>query len=146
MAADLNPPLPISALPRLAQELVRLIGYNAAMELIRHFGGQRIRFAKTEGSAAFEAVAEIVGPHAALVLSTAYGGEEQYIAKCFQAMKGLERRQIVARFEALSADGLGSRAACNALAGEFGKSYRQIEIIVNSPLPELAETSQASLF
>lgn len=138
--------LPITALPRFAQELVRLVGYKSTMELIRHFGGQRIRFAKTEGADAFEAVSEIIGPHAARTLGEAFNGDDQYIPTCFRAMKDIEKRQIVARFEALARDGVGSRAACNVLAGEFGKSYRQIEMIVNSPLPDLAPTPQASLF
>jgi hypothetical protein len=138
--------LPATALPRFAQELVRLVGYKATMELIRHFGGQRIRFAKTEGSAAFEALSEVVGPHAARVLGESLGDEERYIPKCFRAMKALEKRQIVARFDAQLAAGFGSRAACNLLAGEFGKSYRAIEIIVHSPLPEVEAPQQAALF
>jgi hypothetical protein len=144
----MNPaPLPVSALPRFVQELVGVVGYGAALDLVLHFGGQRIRFAKTEGSAAFEAIAEIVGPAATRALAAAFGDEERYVPTCFRAMKDLEKRQIVARFEAQLAAGLGSRAACNVLAREFKKSYRAIELIVNSPLPALeAPPQQAALF
>lgn len=125
-------PMPIAELPATAQAFVGVIGYGPTVELIRHFGGQRIRFAKTVGSAAFEAVAEVVGPLNARKLGEAFSVEETYVPRCLKAMKGIERQQIAARFDALLAQGHGSRAAANLLAGEFSKSYRAIEIIVNS--------------
>lgn len=142
-----TPALPIAALPRFVQELVRLVGYGAAMELVRHFGGQRIRFAKTEGSAAHQAIAEVIGSAAARLLGQALDGEEQYVPLCARAMKDLEKRQIVARYEALEREGHGARASCNLLAREFRRNYRSIEIIVNSPLPAAEPAAQqAALF
>lgn len=139
----------MSLLPPVIQEIVRLIGHGKAMALVREFGGQELRIPRTEGSDTWAALCEVIGEPATKQLAAAMGGGEPvYIALCDKAMQADRNRRMVARYEALLAEKHSGRGAVSVLVREFGPiSYRRVEIIVNSPLPEPAETvAQGSLF
>ena len=136
------------SLPPVIQELIRLIGHGKTMALVKEFGGQNLLIPKTDASDAWHALAEVIGEPATKKLAEGFGQEHVYIALCHQAMKIDQRRRIVARYDKLLKDGHGSRAAVEMLVREFRPiSYRWVERIVNSPLPEAPEiAAQRQLF
>jgi hypothetical protein len=133
------------ALPAVIQEIVRLIGHEAAMALVREFGGREWRIPKGEGGALWAALVEVIGEPATRVLCRAFGGEPLYVAFCDQALRRDRNRRLIERYDALLGDGHSSRGAVSVLVGEFRICYRMIEKIVNAPLPA-AEPVQGGLF
>lgn len=139
----------MSTLPPVIREIVRLIGHGKAMALVREFGGQALRIPRSEGSDTWAAIAEVIGePATTKLAATMGGGEPIYIALCHQAMKVDRNRRMIARYEALLAQGMSSNGAVSVLVREFAPiSYRQVEKIVNSPLPAPTEVvAQGALF
>lgn len=126
-----------AALPQVIQEIVRLIGHGPAMALVREFGGQEPRIPKAEGSDTWAALVEVIGEPATRLLARAFGGEPLYIALCDKALKADRNRRMIARYEKLLRQGHSSRGAVSVLVREFRPiCNRQVEKIVNAPLPE----------
>lgn len=136
------------SLPAVVQEIVGIIGHGPAMELARAFGGQELRVPRAEGSDTWAALVETIGERATKALCAAMGGEEIYIAMCHHALKHDRNRKMIARYEKLLAQGHSSRGAVSVLVREFRPiSNRQVEKIINSPLPEPSTVAlQAQLF
>lgn len=136
------------SLPAVIQEIIRIIGHGRAMTLVREFGGQNLRLPKGEGSDTWAALAETIGDRATRALCAEFGGEEVYIALCDRALKHDRNRKMIARYEKLLAQGHGSRGAVSVLVREFRPiSNRQVENIINAPLPEpSAVAPQGQLF
>lgn len=136
-------------LPPTIREIVRLIGYGPAMALVRAFGGQELRIPRGEGSDTWAALCEVIGEPATRRLAATYsGGEPLYIALCYRAMLADRNHRMVARYDALLAEGHSGRGAVSVIVREFGPiCYRQVEKIVNAPLPEAAPAGgQGALF
>ncbi len=135
------------ALPPVIVEIIRLIGHGKAMALVHEFGGQNLRFPKGEGGALWAALVECIGERATRALCAALGGEEVYIAFCLLALKQDRNRKMIARYEKLIKQGHSSRGAVSIMVQEYKLSYRQIEKIINAPLPEPSTVAvQAQLF
>jgi Mor family transcriptional regulator len=135
------------ALPPVIGEIIRLIGHGKAMALVHEFGGQNLRFPKGEGGDLWAALAEVIGEHATKALCAALGGEEVYIAFCLLALKQDRNRKMISRYEKLIKQGHTSRGAVSVLVREHKLSYRQIEKIINAPMPEPSTVAlQAQLF
>ncbi len=125
------------ALPRIIQEIVDLVGHGKAMALVDAFGGQELRIPRTEASDTWAALAEIIGERAMKKLAESFGGGEPiYIAFCDAALRADRNRRMIARYESLLRDGHTGGGAVSVLVREFRLSYRQIEKIINAPLPE----------
>ena len=136
------------SLPAVVQEIVRLIGHGPAMAIVREFGGQELRIPKTDASDTWAALAEIIGEPLTKALAAAMGGEEIYIALCHHALKHDRNRKMIGKYDKLLKLGHSSRGAVSVLVREFRPiSNRQVEKIVNSPLPEPSGvTLQGQLF
>jgi Mor family transcriptional regulator len=137
------------ALPATIQTIVRLVGHAKAMSMVQDLGGQSYRFPVSRKSDVWEHLVEIIGARSAEVLCQEFGGSEVYIALCHHAIKADRNRSMIARYEALLAEGHSSRGAVTVLVREFRMSNRQIEKIVNGPSPagEVMEmVTQGSLF
>ena len=136
------------ALPPVIQEIIRHIGHGHAMALVREFGGQDLRIPKADGSDLYAALVEVIGERATKALCAAMGGEEIYIALCHHAMKHDRNRRMIAKYDKLLKQGHSSRGAVSVLVREFRPiSNRQVEKIINSPLPEPSTVAvQAQLF
>ena len=126
------------SLPVVIQEIIALIGHGKAMALVREFGGQELRIPRGEGNDIWAGLVEVVGESATIALSKAFGGADPiYIALCDRALKADRNRRMISRYEALLRDGHSGRGAVSVLVREFRPiSNRQVEIIVNSPMPE----------
>lgn len=141
-------PAPGSALPSVIQEIVDIIGHGPAMELVRAFGGQELRIPKTDAKDTWAALVEIIGEPMTKKICGAFGGEPIYIALCERALRRDRNRRMIAQYEDLLALGHSARGAVSVLVREFRPiSNRQVEKIVNSPLPDLSTpVRQSSLF
>lgn len=126
----------MSHLPPNIQEFVSAIGHGKTMELVREFGGQNLRIPRTEGSDTWAALVEVIGERATRILADKFGGADPiYIAMCDQAIRADRNRKMIARYEKLLKEGHNTTGAVSILVREFKLSYRQVEIIVNQPLP-----------
>ncbi len=137
------------ALPETIQIIVGIIGHGPAMELVRAFGGQDFRFPARREGAAWESLVEILGERLARKLQEAFAGSETYIALCDRALRADRDRRMIARYDALLAEGHSSRGAVGILVQEFRPiSNRTVEKIVNGPVPSAAPemVTQGSLF
>jgi len=138
------------ALPEIVQRLVGLIGHTKTMALIDEFGGQTIRFPRDETTALFESLVETIGRTATLTLGAELGGwqaDERYIPFCRDAIRADRNRAIINRYDALLAGGHSCRGAISVLVREHKLSNRQIQKIVNQPLPAPSEAAvQGALF
>ncbi len=137
------------ALPEVIQTIVEIIGHGPAMELVRTFGGQEIRFPTGRDSAVWESLVETVGERHAARLVERFGGNETYIALCAKSLRNDQARRIIARYETLLGQGHSSRGAITVLVQEFRPiSNRTVQKIINSPAPSPAPemVTQGSLF
>lgn len=137
------------ALPATIQTIVGIIGHGPAMDLVREFGGQDFRFPASRESAAWEALVEVIGERLTVLLVAQFKGSEVYIALCDRALKHDRNCRMIARYDALLKQRHSSRGAVSILVQEFRPiSNRQVEKIVNGPVPSMAPEmeSQGSLF
>lgn len=89
-----------SDLPETARNIVRLVGLEAALALIREFGGVTFPFplgadSNASGAARFASLEDVVGHHAAMRMLTEYAGEDLYIPNCKQAVSSARRRAMI---------------------------------------------------
>lgn len=123
------------SLPATGRELVRLIGFEAAIALVNEYGGTEIFFPQREdgqAAALFAHLAETVGHGNAVLLGNEYARSERtYIPRCIRAMSALRRRQIIIEFDAMTKT-MSGRQATNEIARRYRMSNRAIEKIVNS--------------
>lgn len=138
-------------LPESVQNLVRLIGYGRAMDMVREMGGNEFRFPVRPEGHQYDWLVEVVGPGAAKLLHDHYQGEILYIPLCKRALIADRDRLMIARYEELIRSGLSGRAAVAAIVTDTRFrpiSNRSVEKIVNRPAPpgmrEMA--AQGSLF
>lgn len=127
------------ALPERIQTIVALIGHGRAMDLVREFGGQEIKFPAQEGNDTWAALVEVIGEAATRKLAAVFGGGQAppvYIARCAAALRDDRNRRMIARHERLLNDGHTSRGAVSILVREHHLSYRQVENILNAPTPQ----------
>lgn len=137
------------ALPAIIQTIVRLVGHAKAMKIVEDLGGQEFRFPVTPMADVLEHLVDLVGPHATDRLYRHFSGQAVYIARCDAAIRADRDRSIIARYEALLAEGHSSRGAVSVLVREFRLSNRRIQAIVNGPSPAgeaMEMVTQGSLF
>lgn len=92
-----------SELPRLAQELMEVMGEEPAMQLINAMGGLYLcvpGWPLKRVSSRFEALEKIVGTEAARKFAERWGNVEIQVPKCAAAMRMLRNRDITRRYEA----------------------------------------------
>lgn len=136
------------SLPAVIQDIIGVIGHAKTMALVQEFGGQELRIPASDASDTWHALAEVIGERAMERLSKAFAKEGKiYIAFCQKALRDDRNRKIVARYEKLIKEGHTSYGAVSILVQEVRLSYRQIENILNAPLPEpSAVAEQGQLF
>lgn len=90
----------VEELPKTAQELVRAIGLNATIDLVKMFGGNEFYLPGTnEGMAKLWAwLVEAVGAHAAEQLVEHFGGTRIYVPTCRDELLKLRNREICERY------------------------------------------------
>ena len=122
-------------LPRVAVEIVGLIGLEASLVLFVQFGGVVWRFTRGKakfGLAArrFDEMVEVVGRENALRLADAFGHDDVYIPTCSVARRALRHRSMVAEFDELTQT-VSAREAVNRIAHRYNMSTRSIECAIS---------------
>lgn len=125
------------SLPAVILDIIGVIGHAKTMLLVQEFGGQELRIPASDASDTWHALAEVIGERSMERLAKAFSCEDKiYIAFCQKAIRDERNRKMIARYEKLINEGHSGRGAVSILVREFRLNYRQIEKIVNSPLPE----------
>lgn len=121
--------------PETARNLLRLVGFNATLTVVREFGGIEVWLPAEKNklqSEDYSQLVELIGEERAEVIRFEYQNEGAlYVPQCARAMGELEKIEIKREFDALI-KGESCRKAARRLARKFRKSYRAIERIVNS--------------
>ena len=127
-------------LPPTAKELVRIVGLEATLAIIKICGGTEIRFpAKGRaGNEDFQLIEEEIGKANADALRQHYSGcELVYIPICQRAMIALRNIEIIRAFdEKLKTK--SCRRATVELAREYRLCNRAIEIIANGGFAKIS--------
>lgn len=122
--------------PRIA-ELVGLIGIDAVMQLVQaRLFGREWRIGPTRDCEFWRAWSDVIGEGLTETVRKAWVGREaMYLPNCAALLRDEQHRQVVARYEALLATGMSSRAAIYQMCRENGYSDRNLRRIVNRPTP-----------
>ena len=134
--------LNLAKLPRNARVLADLLGLEATLALVRHYGGRTIWPAK--GGAAYAALAEAIG-EAAAARFVRHFREPVSIPQCDAAMRAAEREAIRAEFDTLTRTGLSARAAVARLATRYTDRHVW-RILSSTDDGEIRDAGQAELF
>ncbi|WP_374348577.1 Mor transcription activator family protein [Chitinimonas sp.] len=125
----------LGLLPASVQDIVCLIGVQAALRLVSAWPGRTFpvsRNKRLDGRVRFEALAEVVGHDAAEILSRHYADSELYIPQCAIAMRELRDRLIRADFDRITgSEGHSARAAVVMLVDAYGVSDRHVWRVLN---------------
>ncbi len=130
-------------IPPMMYELISIIGLKPTLTLIQHRGGQTLEIhkGKTKASARKMAeLAEIIGWPAVEKLINCYStGRRIAVSNCKKATTYLKHKEILARFDELTAEKPNGEAmtaylAARKLAIEFNLTERQIWLISKKPI------------
>lgn len=141
----------LDLLPPTAQHLVKLIGLEPALLLVRHYGGRVIQPTRglTDGSAArMAALAECIGPTAADTLAAHYRNSPLSVPACVEAMAAARRQDIRAEFDRRTRAGESARSVVDSLAGpppRFSSRYIW-KLLGEVDSGQVRDTAQAELF
>lgn len=125
-SADVQPDEQLlELLEPVLRDFVRLIGWQATMEIVRMHGGTLLYVPRNaEANAALVA---LIGAQHAATLGAHYGTERPYIPFAMEAMRELRNRAIRARYPTTS---------IKRLAQEYGLSIRSVFYIVRGGCEE----------
>ena len=123
-----------SFLPASVLEMVRLIGLQAALLVIEHFGGTDLFFIREKETcfpADFLALAKVIGAEKAAILAREYPAVEKvYVPRCMKAMNALRNREIIALADKMIRE-KSMRQICKDLARQYRTSARTIQYIID---------------
>lgn len=123
-----------SFLPASALEMVRLIGLQAALLLIEHFGGTEVHFIREKETCFprdFLALAKVIGTEKAAILAREYpAADKMYVPRCLKAMNALRNREIMALADKMIPEKSRWKVYID-LARQYGTSTRTIQGILN---------------
>jgi Mor family transcriptional regulator len=118
------------ALLKTFQEVIDLIGPDAAQALVARYGGTDIAMptGKVDGGKFKRCLIELVGEEATIKLMRHYGGDRLYVPRC-QDFSRLERnREIIAKYDR-------GGVTTNDLALEYALTSRHITTILKTVPP-----------
>lgn len=114
--------------------MVRLIGLQAALLLIEHFGGTEVHFIREKETCFprdFLALAKVIGTEKAAILAREHPeADRMYVPRCLKAMNALRNREIIALADKMIPE-KSMRQVYIDLARQYGTSTRTIQDIVN---------------
>lgn len=116
-------------LPERAQELVRIVGLDAAWKMLIDFGGTEIIFPKSGKNKFFSRLVELIGNENVQKLVFEFQNEEIYIPNCLLLAKILRNRQLIREWDELSKTVSGN-VATTTIARRYFLSNRGVEKIV----------------
>lgn len=134
----------IAFLPRVARDLIDLLGFAKAMSLIDRYQGTTIvvaRGKRARGLLQQHEIAGVIGMEAAKKFQGRYGGAPLPVPKCYRAMLAARDASLQARFDELTKAGSHSaRTAVTMLVSEFDLVESSIWRALKRPAGEAAVT------
>lgn len=134
--------LNLAKLPRNARLLADLIGLEATLALVQHYGGRTIWPAK--GGAAYAELAEHIGEVAAQKFVRHFR-EPVFVPRCDEAIRAVEREAIRTEFDKLTRGGLSARQAVAQLATHYTDRHVW-RILSSTDDGEIRDAGQSELF
>ncbi|MFV2030616.1 Mor transcription activator family protein [Neisseria sp. S1] len=133
-------------LPDTMVDIIDVIGYRAAEELVRAIGGARFKFGKgKEDTPRLHILFSAIGEAKTYELLRVYGGEELYVPRCEQALRELRNERFKQDFMTLTqVEGKSGLMAMTELCPRYGISDRTGYTIVRSACEPV--THQKTLF
>ena len=125
-------------LPPSAQELARVLGLPAALQMIEYYGGLTLRIPHGEtpqGKAMLSDLAKYMGDAPAQALAHKYAATDLYIPNCKQAMQKARDAAMLEDRRALSRDGLSERQIVKCLVLRYRLAERTIWRTFKRPAP-----------
>lgn len=125
-------------LPDTARQLVRLLGLDAALNLVRAMGGRTVRVPHgntARGRAVLADLARCVGEDGARALAREYAATQLYIPRCTRAFAALRNAALARDHEQWSGQGLSERGTVSRLSARYGISDRYVwRILKETPV------------
>lgn len=125
-------------LPPSAQELARVLGLPAALQMIEYYGGLTLRIPHGEtpqGKAMLSDIAKYIGDAPAQALAHKYAATDLYIPNCKQAMQKARDAAMLEDRRALSQEGLSERQLVQCLVLRYRLAERTIWRTFKRPAP-----------
>lgn len=114
--------------PESVRELIGLLGLEAALILVKEYGGLVISIPfRNLGGEQGRRLAQLIGFEKAVELVGRYGGERLLIPRCVAAMKAIRNRKIVAEYS-------GGKPV-RIISREYELSERAVWLILSTPEP-----------
>lgn len=130
----------VEQLPRLARDLVEVIGLNATLRFVEAYGGRTLDLAKGKrirGKAQIQTIAEKIGKLAADKMAVHLGGAPFFVPKCAAALRAMRDAKVHARFDELTGKAdLSARRAVAQMVDEFGVVDRTLWRILKRAVPD----------
>ena len=120
-------------LPDVLREIVFHVGYDAAMKLVKYFGGTTVYISSAVSRLPL-AIEDAIGSDAAAKLCDGFGGCDLYIPRCQKGLLLSRNISVCLDYEKLITS-MGSDAASNALARRYTLSNRYIYMILKGTDP-----------
>lgn len=120
--------------PEVLREIVLCVGHDAAMRMVKAFGGTDVYIATVDSKVNHE-IEEVVGHDAAASLRTWFGGSNLYVPRCVRGILLSRNISVCLDYEELITS-MGSNAANNVLARRYSLSNRYIYMILKGTDPE----------
>lgn len=125
-------------LPDTAQQLARLLGLDAALNLVRDMGGRTVRVPHghtARGRAVLAELARCVGEDGARALAREYAATQLYIPRCTRAFVALRNAALARDHEQWSGQGFSERGTVSRLSARYGISDRYVwRILKETPV------------
>ncbi|UCV08466.1 Mor transcription activator family protein [Dechloromonas denitrificans] len=135
--------------PKVAEDLIRIVGLAAAAILMTAWGGQEYPVPKVVGggnkmgASRYGRIVELIGEPAAVALVREYGGERVAIPSLKSVKWSFIQETIREDYDQLIASGLSSPDAVFELGVRYGVSGRAVEKIIKRCISFTATSSQS---
>lgn len=132
-------------LPSSFTEIVDVLDWKPAIQLLRRYGGVRFHVpkGKLNSHAAFE-LTKTIGKEAALKFMKIYGGANVYIPKLQQIKDDARKKRILNDFYALIAAGKTKNAAAKQIAQKYSITNRWVYYLLQKEKEKSAITTPKS--
>ncbi|EBQ7750666.1 hypothetical protein NZC03_003244 [Salmonella enterica] len=121
--------LPVDCLPEGGHELIRLLGYDSALRLVRTFGGVslsgRTGAARERSGGVHRLLADVLSHDEITRITTWTGGAEFYIPRCDAAIRAQRNASFIRDYHHLLDEGFSGRYAMARLCPRYGFSDRR---------------------
>ncbi len=126
--------------PEVLREITLYVGHDAAMKLVKAFGGSDI-YVPVLGHQLPKELVETIGQDAAVNLCKGLGGSKLYIPRLLKGLLLSRNISVCLEYEELIAS-MNSNAAINVLVRRYSLSNRYIYLILKGTDPAAVTTER----